>query len=72
MRAGAWPRSDDKVEREGDDKEDEMPPGAAASWMPVDDNDEERTTSKPGDVIIVTSPVRSALLNLRPPTSATV
>jgi len=40
------------------ENEQSLPPGAAASWNDVDNVDqEEQTTSKSTDVIVVTSPV---------------
>jgi len=48
--------TDSKGNRDEDGKEEVMPPGAAPSWSALD-NDKEQTTSKPTDVIIVTSPV---------------
>lgn len=42
-----------------------MPPGAAASWNVVD-NDEDQTTSKSTNVIVVTSPVYVPMTNDAP------
>jgi len=49
-------READDKDSEEEDAEDRIPPGAAASWT-VDINEVDQTTSKPSDVVVVTSPV---------------
>ena len=48
--------TDGKDGQKENDNDQVMPPGAAASWNVVD-NDEDQTTSKSTNVIVVTSPV---------------
>jgi len=49
----------DSDEGRGVPRQQAVVPGAAPSWTHVDNADEEQTTSKSTDVIVVTSPVRT-------------